>query len=98
MTGDDLYADSSMHGGVLDRTLYERLLREAASCTAANWVMSEWPARCSIMAVGLVRLVYAAGARLVAWCQLAPLSRARSDVLLSGARALGIETAWPGWA
>ena len=91
----DLYHDES--ADPVQRVMYARLLREAARCPVVQWVMSEWPERVAILNAGLRRLVRAAGMRFSAWTQLPPFSRARSDVLLAGARKLGIATTWPGW-
>lgn len=92
----DLYHDEQ--ADPVQRVMYARLLREAARCPVVQWVMSEWEERRAILNAGLRRLLRAAGVRLANWCQLPPFSKARSDILLRGAEALGIATEWPGWA
>jgi hypothetical protein len=80
-----------------DRVAMARLLREASGTSVADWVMSEIGERTAAWLGGLFRLVRAAGASLFAYFDAAPWSRARSDVLLAGAEALGIATDWVGW-
>jgi hypothetical protein len=85
-------------GDVDDRIACARLLRVAAGVSAADWVFSSLCEREKIHLSGLVKLVQAAGARLFGYVDLPRCSKARSDVLLKGAAALGIETDWGGWA
>lgn len=80
-----------------DRIAMARLLREASGVSVADWVMSEADERAAAWLAGLVRLVRAAGGGLFAYFDAPPWSRARSDVLLAGAAALGIGTDWVGW-
>lgn len=94
---DEVTSDSWLPSGTLARTHYAKLLREAAGSTARDWVMSEPDERRSIHDRGRIRLVHAAGLPMALWRALPPLSRARSRVLLRGARKLGIITEWKGW-
>lgn len=94
---DEITADRQLSGGVLNRTQYAKLLREAAGVTARDWVMSEANERRKIHNRGRIQLVHAAGMSMAAWRALPALSRARSRVLLRGAKKLGIATDWKGW-
>jgi hypothetical protein len=80
-----------------DRVMFARLLRTASDTSVGDWVMSEQDDRDAAHVAGLVRLVVAARARLFAYVDLPPRSRARSAVLLRGAARLGIDTNWKGW-
>lgn len=79
-----------------DRIAFAVLLRRASRTSVADWVMSDQPERDAVHLSGLVRLLAAIG-RLFAYLDLPARSRARSDILLAGAAALGIETSWGGW-
>lgn len=81
----------------MDRVAFGRMLREAHGASAADWVFSDQAEREAIHAVGLKRLIHAAGLSLATYGALRECSKARSDVLLRGAGALGIETDWRGW-
>jgi hypothetical protein len=74
-----------------------RLMREAAGVSAADWVFSDGEVREEIHDRGTRVLVHAAGWEFPEWEALAEHSKARSDVLLSGAAKLDIETEWKGW-
>lgn len=79
------------------RVSLARLMREAASVSAVNWVFSDGEVRGEIHDRGARALVEAAGWSLAEWEGLPGHSKARSDVLLSGAEKLGIFTDWAGW-
>lgn len=96
MTDDELWRELRT-GPSDDRVELAQLLRRASGVSAANWVMSEMYERTAAWLAGLVRLVRAAGASVFAYFDAPPWSRARSDVLLAGAQALGIATGWRGW-
>lgn len=97
-TEDDIRADDRvLPNGQLNRIYYAKLLREAAGATARDWVMSVPSVRRKIHNRGRMRLVHAGGMTMAEWRALPALSRARSRVLLRGARKLGIPTEWKGW-
>jgi hypothetical protein len=83
---------------VTSRVKVAVLLRQAAGVTADDWAMeSDQGRREAVHAEGLRRLVGAAGWNLDDWIALDEFTRDRSDVLLAGARQLGISTDWKGW-
>jgi hypothetical protein len=84
-------------GGELAKVAYGQLLRQAAGTSTADYVFAERDVRQVIHDAGRATLVHAAGWDMSAYAALPPVSKARSDVLLKGAAALGIETEWTGW-
>jgi hypothetical protein len=80
-----------------ENVLYARLLREAAGASAADWVMGEADERSAIHQRGLCVLVEAAGWCTARWLRLGACIKVQSDILLSGATALGVSTEWEGW-
>ena len=80
-----------------DKVLLARMMREAAGVSAADWIFSDGEVRGEIHDRGARALVHAAGWDLAEWEALAEHSKARSDILLSGAEKLGIDTEWKGW-
>jgi hypothetical protein len=76
---------------------YARLLRTAAGIDSHQWGLLDYPGREYVLAQGRMALVRASGVRRKTWNALPPRSRARSDILLSGAAALRIDTDWAGW-
>jgi hypothetical protein len=82
---------------ITERLNLARLMREAAGVSAADWVFSDGEVRGEIHDRGTRVLVQAAGWDFAEWEGLAENSKARSDILLSGAEKLGIETDWRGW-
>jgi hypothetical protein len=96
MAGDE-WRDKRMGGREPDWIAYARLLREAARCTAADWVMAEQDVRRAVHDAGRLALVKAADLTPYAYGELPEFSRERSDVLLKGAAVLGVATDWRGW-
>jgi hypothetical protein len=86
-----------MADAATERVRLARLMREAAGVSAADWVFSDGEVRGEIHDRGTRALVAAAGRDLAEWEALAENSKARSDILLSGAAKLGIDTEWEGW-
>lgn len=86
-----------MADDVTERVLHARLLREAAGVSTADWIFSDEEVRGEIHDRGTRVLVQAADWDVTEWESLAEKSKARSDVLLSGAEKLGIATEWKGW-
>jgi hypothetical protein len=81
-----------------EKIAFARLRREAAGVSAGDWLFSDEEVREEIHERGMRALVEAAGWDLAKWEALAEYSKERSDVLLSGAEQLGIETGWGGWS
>jgi hypothetical protein len=77
---------------------YVKLLRTAAGIDSRQWERLDYPGREYVLAQGRMALVRASGVHRRTWNALPPRSRARSDILLSGAEALRIDTDWQGWA
>lgn len=86
-----------MADAAVERVRLARLMREAAGVSAADWVFSDEEVRGEIHERGTRVLVQAAGCDFTEWEALPENSKARSDILLSGAEKLFIATEWEGW-
>jgi hypothetical protein len=76
---------------------YRRLLIAAAGLTEQDWQAASYDVREAVLLHGRDTLISRSGIAPGEWRRLPPYSQARADVLLSGARALGITTGWTGW-
>jgi hypothetical protein len=112
MTGIDTYllelrrtralAQLRMYEGLLNtlsgNVAYAKLLRDACGIDPSQWEVLDIGGREYVIAQGRLALLKAARTSRRVWEALPPYSPQRSDVLLRGARVLGIETTWAGWA